>query len=84
MQASQASDSAPVEVSWSHPSGKAATITGYRIFYGNGRNLSVPALVTSIGLLLNGSYVGRSVSVRSEVDQYSLFGELITVTVTMG
>ena len=44
----------------------------------------MPALVTYIGLLLNGSYVGQSVSVRSEIDQYSLFSELITVTVAMG
>ena len=67
MQASQVSGSAPVEVSWNHPSGEAATVAGYRIFYGNGRNISVPAIITSIGLLLNGNYIGQSVSIRSEV-----------------
>ena len=87
VQASQSSDSTPVEVSWSPPSGGAATITGYRIFYDNGRNLSVPAFVTSIGLLLNGSYIGHSVSIRSEIDHnmhLPLFSQMVTVTVSMG
>ena len=84
VQASQAGTAAPVEVSWSPPSGGAVTLTGYGIFYGNGRNISVPAVVTSIGLLLNESYIGQSLSVRSEVDQLHLFSELVNVTVTMG
>ena len=80
MQATQASASAPVEVSWSPPSGGAATITGYRIFYGNGESVSVPSVITGISLTLNGNYIGQSVSIRSELAQLS--SELINVTVT--
>ena len=42
VQATQASVSAPVEVSWSPPSGGAATITGYRIFYDGREILFLP------------------------------------------
>ena len=80
VQATQDSASAPVEVSWSPPSGGAATITGYRIFYGNGENVSVPSIVTGIILSLSGNLIGQTVSIHSEVDQ--LISELITVTIT--
>ena len=80
VQATQASASAPVEVSWSPPSGGAATITGYRIFYGNGESILVPSIITGISLALNGSYIGQSVSLHSEFSQLS--SELINVTVT--
>ena len=82
VEATQASASAPVEVSWSPPSDGSATITAYRIFYGNGENVSVPSIVTSIILSLNEDSVGQTVSLRSETDQ--LTSQLITVTITAG
>ena len=82
VEATQASDSAPVEISWSPPSDGSATITAYRIYYGNGENVSVPSIVTSIILSLNEDSVGQIVSLRSEADQLSLSSELINVTVT--
>ena len=83
MQATQASASAPVEVSWSPPSGGAATITGYRIFYGGGEesdNVSVPSIITYIGLILEGDRVGQHISIHSE--RLQLFSELINVTIS--
>ena len=80
VQATQSSASAPVEVSWSPPSSGATNITGYRIFYGNGKNVSMPPEVTGIVLALNKDSVGETVSVHSEADQ--LASQLITVTVT--
>ena len=80
VEATQASASAPVEVSWSPPSDGPATITAYRIFYGNGGNVSVPSIVTRIILSLNEDSVGETVSLRSEADQLS--SQLINVTIT--
>ena len=80
VEATQASASAPVEVSWSPPSDGSATITAYRIFYGNGENVSVPSIVTRIILSLNEDSVGQTVSLRSEADQVT--SQLINVTVT--
>ena len=80
IQATQASASAPVEVSWSPPSGGAATITGYRIFYGNGENMFVNARTLSITI---SGQVGEMISVRSESAHIQLPSELITVTVTV-
>ena len=80
VEATQASASAPVEVSWSPPSDGPATITAYRIFYSDGENASMPSFVTSIILSLNGDSVGETVSLRSEVDQ--LTSQLINVTIT--
>ena len=80
--ATQSSSSAPVEVSWSPPSDGANIITGYRIFYGNGKNTSVQSVATSIGLRVNGNYVGQNVSIRSEADQ--LYSELINTSVAVG
>jgi hypothetical protein len=71
-----------VEVSWSPPSDGANIITGYRIYYGSGKNASVPAVATYIGLRVNGDYVGQSISVRSEADQ--LYSELINTSITVG
>ena len=79
VEATQASASAPVEVSWSPPSDGSATITAYRIFYGNGENASVPSTITGIILSLNEDSVGQTVSVRSEADQ--LTSQLINVTI---
>ena len=82
VQATQSSSSAPVEVSWSPPSDGANSITGYRIFYGSGKNTTVQAVATSIGLRVDGSHVGQNISVRSEADQ--LYSELISTSVTIG
>ena len=79
VQATQSSASAPVEVSWSPPS---TNITGYRIFYGSGKNVSLPSVATYIGLALNKYSVGETVSVRSEADQ--IFSEFVNATVTIG
>ena len=78
----QSSSSAPVEVSWSPPSDGANIITGYRIFYGSGKNTSVQSVATSIGLRVSGNYVGQNISIRSEANQ--LYSELINTSVTVG
>ena len=80
VEATRASASAPVEVSWSPPSDRSVTITAYRIFYGNGENEFVSSTVTGIILSLNEDSVGQTVSIRSEADQ--LTSQLINVTVT--
>ena len=82
VEATQVSASAPVEVSWSPPSDGSTTITAYRIFYGNGENVSVPSIVTRMILSLNEDSVHQSVSLRSEADQ--LTSQLINVTITAG
>ena len=79
LQASQSSASAPVEVSWSPPSGGAATITGYRIFYGNQENVSVAPIFTGVALNINKDVIGQTVSIHSEADQ--LASELISITI---
>ena len=63
----------------SPPSGEAATITGYRIFYGDGENVAVNASTLSASIP---SGVGEMISVRSESAHVQLPSELITVTVT--
>ena len=80
----QSNSSAPVEVSWSPPLDyETFYITGYRIFYGdNGKNVSAPEVVTSIGIRVNRSYNNDSVFLRSEADQ--LYSELILVPVGKG
>ena len=87
----QSSSSAPVEVSWSPPTDGANTgiITGYRIYYGNGQNVSIQAILSSSNdiiltfyLRVNTDYVGQTVSVRSEADQ--LYSELVNVSVSQG
>ena len=80
VEATQASASAPVEVRWSPPSDGSATITAYRIFYGNGENQIVSPPITGIILSLNEDSVGETVSLRSEADQ--LTSQLINVTIT--
>ena len=58
VEATHASGSATVVVSWSPPSDRPATITGYRIFYGNGVNASVPSTISGISLSMNEDSVG--------------------------
>ena len=72
-----------MEVSWSPPSSGATNITGYRIFYGNGKNLLLPSvnILGYVGLRTNKDSIGENVSIRSEANQ--LFSELVTVTVTV-
>ena len=78
IQATQSSSSAPVEVSWSPPPEGDVDITGYRIFYGSGENISVPTVITSVGLRVH-HYSGEIVFLHSESDQ--LYSDLINVTV---
>ena len=80
VEATQTSTTTPVEVSWSPPSDGPATITAYRIFYGNGQNQVVTSTITGIILSLNRDSVGESVSLHSEADQLS--SQLINVTIT--
>ena len=87
--ATQSSSSAPVEVSWSPPSDGANIITGYRIFYGNGQNISIQVTLSSsnnvtltLHLRVNTDYAGQTVSIRSEADQ--LYSELVNVSVSRG
>ena len=71
-----------MEVSWSPPTDQGPrlfNITGYRIFYGNGENVSVPTVITSVGISVNGSYTSLSVFIRSEAGQ--LHSELINASV---
>ena len=79
VQATQASASVPVEVSWNPPSGETATITGYRIFYGRVPHVLVPSYVTRI--LLDSLESGdKVVSIRSESLQ--LPSELVNAKIT--
>ena len=81
VQASQSGPSAPVEVSWSPPSGGAATIAGYRIFYSNGeKNIYVVHILTGINLNFKKDVVGQTISIRSEVDE-QLISELIDISI---
>ena len=70
-----------MEVSWSPPSDGANSITGYRIYYGNGQSVFVPlvTVITSVSLKVGRSYIGQNVSIRSEADQ--LYSESINVSV---
>ena len=79
VRATQSGSSAPVEVSWSPPTEGDVNITGYRMFYGNGENVSVPIDITSVGLRVDRNYRGETVFLRSESDQ--LYSELVNVTV---
>ena len=80
VRATQSSSSAPVEVmiSWSPPTDQGAfNITGYRIFYGSGQNISIPSpVITSVSFKVNG---GKTMFLRSESGQ--IYSELINVTV---
>ena len=80
VQATQASVSAPVEVSW-----RSATITGYRIFYDGREILFLPPtdIITSINLNLGqGTKVGQALSIHAESSISQLPSELITVTIS--
>ena len=73
-----------MEVSWSPPSDfETFYITGYRIFYDNNNetlnNISVPEIITSVGIRMTRSYVNDNVFLRTEADQ--LHSELINVPV---
>ena len=82
--ATQSRSSTPVEVSWSPPSDGANSITGYRIYYGNGQNVFVSSvsIITSVSLRVNRSYISQNVSIRSESNH--LYSELVSVVVTVG
>ena len=68
-----------MEVSWSPPTVGDVNITGYRIFYGNEENLSLPIVITSVGLKVDRNYIGEVIFFRLESDQ--LHSELVKVTV---
>ena len=69
-----------MEVSWSPPPVQGGfEITGYRIFYGSGQNISIRSVLTSVGLVVSENYDGQTLSLRSESDQ--LFSEHVNVTV---
>ena len=81
VRATQSSSSAPVEVSWSPPSDQGAfNITGYRLFYGSGQNISIPSvIITSVSLKVNEGYGGKTVFLHSESGR--ICSERINVTV---
>ncbi len=72
-----------MEISWKSPSDfETFYISGYRIFYDNNEtlnNISVPEIITSIGIRVKRSYVNDSVFIRTEANQ--LHSELIKVAV---
>ena len=85
VQATQASASDPVEVSWSPPSGGSATITGYRIFYDGREILFLPPTDTITGIDLNfgqETKIGQVLLVRAESSMSHLPSELIVVTIS--
>ena len=69
-------------VSWSPPSSGATTITGYRIFYGNQKNVFVSSYVTSVvfNFIEIKDELGEILSIRSESTQ--LPSEPVNVMVT--
>lgn len=79
VKATQTKASASVEVSWSHPS-DGVTISGYKIFYGKGKNVSVSSSITGILLALNGDSVGEIVSLCSVANQLSSVPINVTIT----
>ena len=81
VRATQSTPSSLVEVSWSPPTNGASSITGYRIFFGDGENVLVPSvtIINSVSLKVDGNYIGQNVSIRSEAGQ--LYSELVNVSV---
>ena len=79
VRATQSSSYAPLEVSWTPPSDGVFNITGYRIFYGSGQNISVLKVITSVGLRVDRNYNGETAFLRSEADHK--YSELVNVTV---
>ena len=72
----------PIVISWIPPSSGADIITRYRIFYGDGENVSVYPFIRSVGLIVNSDYLGQSVSIQSESD--GLISEPVSVSVIAG
>ena len=80
VRAIQSNPSAPVEVSWSPPANQGVfNITGYRVFYGSRRNVSISSVLTIVGLMVSENYDGQTLFLRSESEQ--LFSENVNVTV---
>ena len=82
VRATQSTPSSLVEVSWSPPTNGASSITGYRIFFGDGENVLVPSvtIINSVSLKVDGNYIGQNVSIRSEAAG-QLYSELVNVSV---
>ena len=77
-----------MEVSWNPPYSVDSTpldlnitVTGYRIFFDNGENVSLPSIVTSVSLLIDEVMVGQQIFIRTEAAQEPP-SELVNVTVT--
>ena len=69
-----------MEVSWSPPANQGVfNITGYRVFYGSGRNVSISSVLTIVGLIVSKNYDGQTLFLSSESEQ--LFSENVNVTV---
>ena len=81
VQATQASDSVLVKVSWSPPSGGAANVTGYRIFYGDGKNMALDD--NDLNASIHQCQIqNASVFIRAESAQLPSKLILLTVNVT--
>ena len=91
VQATQASVSAPVEISWNPPASFSTglnhsasdlrpNVTGYRIIFDNGESVLLPSIITSVGVLTGDVMAGQQISIRSEAEQE--ISELINVTIT--
>ena len=70
-----------MEVSWSPPNDGANIITGYRIFYNDGRSVLLPSIAMRLDLNLDGNQMEQQISIRSEREQE--FSELISVAIIM-
>lgn len=90
VQATQASVSAPVEISWTPPAYSISlntsdqNVTGYRIFFDNGEDFLLPPIITYIGVLTRDVMIGQQISIHSEAELGGqlIISELINVTVT--
>ena len=69
-----------MKVRWNPPSHGVSKITGYRIYYRSGENVSLPPVVTYIGLITDVDAIGQNVSIRSEANHQFLVSKLVTVT----
>jgi hypothetical protein len=88
VQATHASVSGPVEISWMPPVSSCIScntsdllnVTGYRIFFDNGESILLPSIITSVSVLTGDVTIGQQISIRSEAEQKQ-FSELINVTI---
>lgn len=79
--------SARIEVSWTLPAAsEVGNVTGYRIFFDSGENLSISSwFVTSVGFAIDSVEIaiGDEISIRSESEnEETLPSELVNATVS--